>query len=155
MIHATVEGRIGKDAETKQVGDSSVTSFSIASNFYAGKGKGDEYNGKTSDYGTQWVDVSVWGARGEGLREKARKGALVVAIGEMTTREYNGKTYLQVKAEHVRVMAPAKDGNPGSSSERSRDPHDQRGGYGGGSSGGGYGGGQGSGRGGSDDDIPF
>lgn len=112
MIHATVEGRIGKDAETKTIGDTTVTSFSIASSFYAGKGKGETYNGKTSDYATQWVDVSVWGKRGESLREKARKGSMVVALGELTTREHNGKTYLQIKAEHVRVMPGAGSGAP-------------------------------------------
>ena len=147
MIHAVVTGRLSKDAEMKQVGSDSVLKLNIASGFFAGKGKGQpKQDGSPGDYGTTWVTADVWGPRAQTLREQCQKGATVMVRGEVKTREHEGKTYHDMRADDVQVIAKAEGASSG-------------GGRGGGSSGGGgqYGGGQqgGGGHSGDDSEIPF
>jgi len=88
---ATAVGNLGKDAEYKTTqGGAEMCSFSVAT---------------TSGYGdakqTLWVDVTKWGKGAEGLSKLLVKGTKVTAIGELSTRENNGKTYVQMRADHV------------------------------------------------------
>jgi single-strand DNA-binding protein len=88
---ATAVGNLGKDAEYKTTqGGTEMCSFSVAT---------------TSGYGdnkqTLWVDVTKWGKGAEGLSKLLVKGTKVTAIGELSTREHNGKTYVQMRADHV------------------------------------------------------
>lgn len=88
---ATAVGNLGKDAEFKTTqGGQELCTFSIAT---------------TSGYGdnkqTLWVDVTKWGKGAEGLSKLLSKGTKVTAIGELSTREHNGKTYVQMRADHV------------------------------------------------------
>lgn len=88
---ATAVGNLGKDAEYKTTqGGAEMCSFSVAT---------------TSGYGdakqTLWVDVTKWGKGAEGLSKLLVKGTKVTAIGELSTREHNGKTYVQMRADHV------------------------------------------------------
>ena len=88
---ATAVGNLGKDAEYKTTqGGAEMCSFSVAT---------------TSGYGdakqTLWVDVTKWGKGVEGLSKLLVKGTKVTAIGELSTREHNGKTYVQMRADHV------------------------------------------------------
>jgi single-strand DNA-binding protein len=138
-IHAVVTGRLSKDAEMKQVGSDQVLKLSVASSFYAGKGKGQpKKDGSPGDYGTTWVGVDVWGKRGESLAGVCKKGATVLVRGEVRSREHDGKLYLDMRADDVQVIAKAEGSG------------------GGGNAGGSGNGGGGSGSGGSgDDDIPF
>lgn len=106
MIHSTCIGNLGRDAETKTVGSGkTVTNFSIAT-----KGRG-------KDAATVWVDCSLWGARGESLKQYLTKGSKVAVIGSLSTREHNGKTYLQVDVQEVELLggggAPAKAADDG------------------------------------------
>lgn len=129
MISATVTGRIGKDAETRQAGKDTVTSFSVAS---------DVRNGKEKS--TIWTDCSIWGKRGESLKQYLAKGTPVTVIGELSQREHQGKTYLQVRVDHIELQGKGgagSGGGSGSSQTRAPDPVDD------------------SGSGGGDDDIPF
>lgn len=94
MKNITIAGNVTKDGEVRrtQTG-SSVLGFSIAVNGYA--------NGaKTTDY----FDVSLWGKRGEQAEQFAKKGAKMCVSGEFSTREYNGKVYLQVNASDFTPM---------------------------------------------------
>ena len=88
---ATAAGNLGKDAEFKTTqGGQELCTFSVAT---------------TSGYGdakqTLWVDVTKWGKGAEGLSKLLTKGTKVTAIGELSTREHNGKTYVQMRADHV------------------------------------------------------
>ena len=113
MKNISIAGTVGKDAETRTTqGGSNVTSWSIAVNGFA--------NGEKT---TDWFDVSMWGKRGEQAKQFATKGAKMAVSGEFSTREYNGKTYLQLNGSDFTPMGGGKQG--GSS-----------GGYDGGSSGG-------------------
>lgn len=105
MIHATCIGNLGRDAEGKTVGSGkSVTNFSLAT-----KGRG-------KDGPTVWVDCSLWGARGESLRPYLVKGSKVAVIGTLSTREHNGKTYLQVDVQELELLG----GKPESASAPAR-----------------------------------
>jgi single-strand DNA-binding protein len=71
-----LEGNIGRDAETREVNESSVTSFSLAVNEYLGKGA----DGQPRERST-WFDVSVWNEYGVALRPHLTKGKKVLVIG--------------------------------------------------------------------------
>lgn len=92
MNMCTFVGRIGRDAETRQVGDTTVTSFSFASDV----GYGDK---KT----TIWLDCSLWGNRGQKLEADLKKGAEMTLIGELSEREYVNKDGETKRALSLRV----------------------------------------------------
>lgn len=112
MIQATVSGNLGKDAETREAGQDTVTSFTVASNR---KAKGEET--------VTWVRGSVWGKRGEALRQYLVKGSKVVMCGELSTREYEGKTYLEMRVNELDFMSSQKrDGGE----RREQSDHDKK-----------------------------
>ena len=125
MKNITIAGNCTKDAETRQTqGGQSVTSWAIAVNGFA--------NGEKT---SMFFDVQFWGKRGEQAARFAFKGAKMAVTGDLSTREYNGKTYLQVNGS---------DFTPLGGGQRNDD------------AGQGYGGGQSSGgRSDMDDEIPF
>jgi single-strand DNA-binding protein len=94
MKQLTIAGNIGKDAElrTTQGGDQ-VAGFSVAVESREGREK-------TSI----WIDVSIWGKRAQALAPYLTKGARVCVSGDMGTREYNGKTYITLKADQVTLL---------------------------------------------------
>ena len=90
MKNIVIAGNIGKDAETRQTqGGDSVTSWTVAV-----EERGQEKR-------TIWFDVSLWGKRGEALAPYLTKGGKVTVSGDLSTREYNGKTYLTIRAYDV------------------------------------------------------
>lgn len=109
MINATIAGNIGKDAVTRTAGSTTVTGFSVAVEQRSKDGKK-----------TQWVNVSFWGKRGEVLAQYLTKGGRVTVAGELTTRDYDGKTYLELEASNVTLQGGKSDGGS-----------DDRGSYGG------------------------
>ena len=90
----TIAGTIGKDAEVRrtQNGDA-IAGWSVAVNSRDG---GQET--------TTWFDCSLFGKRGEALAPYLRKGGKVTVSGDLSTREHNGKTYLQVRANEVALQ---------------------------------------------------
>src|SRR3546814_19940448 len=79
----TIAGRIGQDATTREVGDSTVTSFSVADDQ---KLRGEKV--------TMWWNCSLWGARGTALEQYLSKGSNVTVAGVASFRSYekNGET---------------------------------------------------------------
>ena len=100
MITATISGRITKDATMRQAGNSNVCSFGMASNKTV---KGEDK--------TTFVDVSIFGARGDALRQYLTKGSFVVVSGELSTREHAGKFYVQIDAQSVDLGPRSKGGD--------------------------------------------
>lgn len=88
MKAITILGNLGKDPKktTTQTGKE-VTSFSLA----VQDGFGDNKR-------TLWFDVSVWGNRGNVIANNVKKGDKLCVTGDLSTREYEGKTYLTVNA---------------------------------------------------------
>ena len=94
MIYAFISGNLGKDAEVRAVGNDKVCSFSVAS---ARKVKGEEV--------TTWVRCSIWGKRGESVSQYLTKGSKVAVAGELSTREHDGKTYVELRVQELDFMS--------------------------------------------------
>ncbi len=54
---------------------------------------------------TTWIDVTKWGKGSEGLAKMLRKGSKVAVSGELSLREHEGKTYVQCRADNVKVLS--------------------------------------------------
>lgn len=107
MQIVNIAGNIGKDAELKTTqGGDQFCRFTVA----VSTGWGDR---KT----TTWWDVTRWGKGADKLAGFLRKGAKVAVSGELSTREHEGKTYLQIRADHVTLQGDAgASGNRGGDS---------------------------------------
>ena len=72
-------GRLGRDPVTKTVGSSSVTEFSMVCDMFAGTGK---------DKKPCWIEVFMWGARGEVLERNLRKGDQLHITGQLDQQSW-------------------------------------------------------------------
>lgn len=89
-----IAGNIGKTAEVRRTGDgTSVCNFSVAVNEPGKK-----------DAPPTWFGVSLWGKRGEALGPYLTKGTKVTVAGDLSKREHEGKTYLEVRADQVTIQ---------------------------------------------------
>jgi single-strand DNA-binding protein len=70
-------GNLGKDPEVRQVKDTSVAQFSLATT----TGFGDNKK-------TQWHNVTLWGKTAEIAGQYLKKGNRVCIVGEINYREY-------------------------------------------------------------------
>lgn len=99
MQVATIAGNLGRDAEYKTTqGGDGFCRFTVA----VTTGWGDRK-------ATTWWDVTRWGKGAEGLAGLLSKGAKVTVSGEISTREHEGKTYLQLRADHVTLQGGKQD----------------------------------------------
>jgi single-strand DNA-binding protein len=95
----TIAGKLGRDAETRQAGQDTVTSFSVAV---------DE-RGRNGEKTTHWFDVSIWGKRGQALGPHLTKGSAVCVVGDFGTRTYQAKdgttkTSLTVRCSEITLL---------------------------------------------------
>lgn len=99
MKTITIAGNIGKDAEVRstQNGDK-VTGWTVAVEERQGQEKRKI-----------WFDCTLWGKRGESLAPYLTKGGKVAVAGELSTREYEGKTYLTIRADQVTLLGGKRD----------------------------------------------
>ena len=95
----TFSGNLGKDAERRSVGASTVANFSVP----AKAGFGDKQT-------TTWINCAVWGKRAEGgLVDLLTKGTPVCVSGELSQREWTNqsgeiKTSLECRVNEVTLM---------------------------------------------------
>lgn len=80
MNTGSFAGYIGRDAETKTVGQNTVTNFSVA----VSTGWGDKKS-------TLWVGCALWGERGQKLETYLTKGSAVSVTGDVDVRAYAAK----------------------------------------------------------------
>jgi single-strand DNA-binding protein len=97
MLTVFVTGNLGKDATLRDAGKDKVCSFTVASNR---KVKGEDV--------TTWVSCSLWGKRGESLVQHLSKGKRVAVTGELSTREHDGRTYLECRVSEIDFMGGGK-----------------------------------------------
>lgn len=76
MSKATIMGHLGKDAEVKQIGTKTVTSFSIAVS-----------DGTKDKPHSSWFDVEAWDLP-DWLAAGLTKGALALCDGRLKTEEW-------------------------------------------------------------------
>lgn len=94
MNMCTFTGRLGRDAVTRAVSDTTVTGFSLASDV----GFGDRKS-------TLWLDCSIWGNRGKAIEDYLLKGVQATVIGELSEREYEDKNTKETrKSLSIRVV---------------------------------------------------
>lgn len=107
-----IAGNLGRDAELKstQSGDQ-FCRFSVA----VTTGWGDRK-------ATTWWDVTRWGKGADKLAGMLLKGTKVSVSGEVSTREHESKTYLQIRADHVTLQGDRSDQR----GERKRGYDDER-----------------------------
>lgn len=118
MLRTFAAGRLGQDAKhTTTQGGTDICRFSLATDVGYGENKQ-----------TIWLDVSKFGKGAEGLARILRKGSAVAVTGELSTREYEGKTYLQCKADDVTILNTPGDGR--GERKQSYDSGNQGGGWG-------------------------
>ena len=81
-------GRAGRDAEVRHTSNGKqVMNVGLAID----SGFGDNKQ-------TNWYSVSIWdGLAKTNFVDYLNKGQQVMVVGELSTREYNGKTYLEIK----------------------------------------------------------
>jgi len=91
MIKLIVSGRVGQDAEVKNVGDNTVCSFSVAHT--------EKVYGATPSEKTIWVTCSIWGERGVKLAPHIVKGTFVVVEGSGGVNAYmkNGEASAAIR----------------------------------------------------------
>lgn len=111
-------GRLGNDPETRQVGDTSVTSFSLATS-KSWKDKGGEKNEKT-----EWHRINAWGKLGEICAQYLAKGRQCYVEGEINYRKYENKEGVtqystDIRANDVKFLG----GSGGSASAPDQDPN--------------------------------
>lgn len=87
MNNWNIAGRVGRDAELRRTsGDTAVLNFPVAVD-----------QRKNGEKQTLWVDVAVWGKRGEALAEYITKGTVVALSGEAGAKAGNdGKVYMKL-----------------------------------------------------------
>lgn len=108
MNNFSAVGRIGRDAVTRftQAGKA-VTSWALA----VDRGFGDNKQ-------TVWLDCTLWGDRGQKLAEHIRKGDRLGVVGEIGTREHDGKTYVTLDVKDVTLLGGKQEGQSGGTSSR-------------------------------------
>lgn len=140
MNKIIIIGNVGQDAELRDVGSTTVLSFSVATTE-----KWKDKNGERQER-TDWHSVSLWGKRAEALAKYVTKGSRVAVEGRVQYRQYedrdgNKRTATDIVASDVELL--------GGGSRQSDGPRYQGSGYSGG------GGGRDERGDFNDDDVPF
>lgn len=91
-------GNIGGDVKVNNAGGTAVANFSVA----VKAGYGDKAQ-------TIWIACALWGKQAESkLVDYLVKGQSVAVSGELSTREHDGKTYLQVRVGTIDLVGGGK-----------------------------------------------
>jgi len=96
-------GNVGGDPEVRQVGDSSVVKFSLAtSESWKDKATGER---KTD---TEWHTCEAWGKLAEIIQKWVKKGSKIYVEGSIKTDEYEKdgekKRFTKIKVSSMKMM---------------------------------------------------
>lgn len=98
MKAITIIGRLTKDSEVQENERGGFVRFSVAVD-----------DGYGADKGTLFFDVNYNRTQ---IAQYLTKGTQVAVTGELKTREYNGKTYLSVRPNDVKLLGGKRDAQP-------------------------------------------
>lgn len=100
MTTVTILGKLGGDVELKDVNGTALAKFSVAQNV----GFGDKKS-------VNWFSVSIWGGQAKSnFVDYLKKGQMVQVVGELSTHEYNGKTYMEVRSYSCNLAGSPQGG---------------------------------------------
>lgn len=88
MISAAIIGRLTRDPEQRQAGQSTVVNFTVAS------------DGSRQDQDATFIRVAVWGKRGDFVTKYFHRGDPIFVSGELATSTYttrDGEDRMQVE----------------------------------------------------------
>jgi single-strand DNA-binding protein len=112
MFKVTAAGRLGRDAEFRTTQDGTgVCNFAMAAEVGFGETKK-----------TYWLDVAKFGKGAEGLSRILKKGNAIAVSGQLGTREHNGKTYLQCRADEITLLGGGQGGGQQAGGARQQEP---------------------------------
>lgn len=120
MKSITIAGRLTKESEIKKGGvdQTQFVTFSVAVD--------DGYGPNKT---TMFFDCSYFGKRAVGVQPYLKKGTSLTVSGELTQRDYNGKTYLGVRVNDLTLqggkVAPSAPKTPSSTQVELADLDDE------------------------------
>lgn len=94
-VNISLLGRLGRDAEIKQVGNTQVAQANVAVNH-------DRKN-DTGGYETDWYRLNVWGNQAEAFCKLFSKGKRVMASGSLEINQYTTQSGEVRETKDVRV----------------------------------------------------
>ena len=109
-------GNLGGDVKVNSTGGSTVANFSVA----VKSGFGDKAQ-------TMWIACALWGKQAESkLIDYLTKGQQVAITGELSTREHDGKTYLQVRVSTIHLVGGKSEGGQQQAPRQQQAPQRQQ-----------------------------
>lgn len=94
MNSVTIIGRLGKDPETKAVGSTQVTKFSVATGYK--KSDGTQH--------TDWHQVEAWSKTSEIAQKYLKKGDQVALQGEIRYSQKDDKYFTSIVANRLELL---------------------------------------------------
>ena len=112
MNKVFLTGNLTKDPELSTVGanKSSVCKFGLAVN--------RRVNGSQE---TDFYNITVWRALGENCAKYLKKGSKIAVCGDISTRTYNEKLYIDVNATDIEFLNTKSQEQPTSSYDKRND----------------------------------
>ena len=109
-------GNLGGDVKVNSTGGSTVANFSVA----VKSGFGDKAQ-------TMWIACALWGKQAESkLIDYLTKGQQVAITGELSTRDHDGKTYLQVRVSTIHLVGGKSEGGQQQAPRQQQSPQRQQ-----------------------------
>lgn len=107
-----IEGRLGQDVETRAVGQTTVSTFSVA----LSKKWTDKQTGEKREK-TTWVNCQAWGKTGEAIAQFFHKGSGICLQGELVVDQYQdtntGQNRTSTKVDVSSFHFPVSNPNDG------------------------------------------
>lgn len=101
-------GNVGKDPETKEVNDTSVTKFTLATS--------ESYKDKQGDRvtNTEWHNIVAWGGLSNVIEKYVKKGSKLYIEGKLSHRKYEDKDgqtkyFTEIIAKEMTMLGAKKE----------------------------------------------
>lgn len=108
----TACGNLGRDAETREAGGTTVCNFSVGCHLSFRKKDG------TTVERTEWVRCTLWGRFAEAMAPHLKKGIGVLVSGEPSTREYEDRDGIKRTSTDLQVDKLVLLGSPKQGEQR-------------------------------------
>jgi single-strand DNA-binding protein len=95
MNKVILYGNVGKDPDSRKIGENTITKFSLATN----KSYTDKTGSKITE--TQWHNIVLWGKLAETASKYVKKGNAIILEGEINYRSYENKEGITVYVTEI------------------------------------------------------